>query len=684
MSAFARLSPQTRDAVARTRRRYLPRQRMSTAAWARRYRYLARGETPMRFDFDGQPAIEGILDAFDDPRVRELWVQKSSQFGYTQGVELNILGKRIHLEPSPALVIFPKDDAHERWNREKLVPAIKATPVLAAIIPTDRPSPTNTQDYKAFPGGFVQLVGGNSPANVKSTDAPLVIVSEPDDTSRTVGGVERSQGDTITLGRERLKSFADGKLVVGGTPTVKDLSQIEAGMERTDKRRFFVECPHCGHAQHLRWEQVRWDDDAPIPHPVYGVYRPETAYYQCEACVDGKWSDAQKNAAIRAAAARPDKGWRAMATFNGSAGCYVHELMSVMPGSSFEIMARKYLEANHELKHLGNDAKMRAFRNNQLGLSFERKGNTPEVEQLVERLEQEQPYAEWTVPAGALVVTGFVDVQRGSATDSENPARLELLLRAWGRELESWLVYFGQIPGNPLEPATWDALDKLLATPIRHEGGGILGISRYGVDAGDGMTSDAVLSYVRRARRKGLRAYASKGAKEVHREIFTPPSMTLDVNAADKASKYGLKLFFIGTQRAKDDIAGRLRLKGNGPRRMHWYRDVPVRYFEQLTNEVQVPNRAGKMVWVEKAGKRNEALDCEVGALHGALGLRLSSLTEAQWRGIEAQVLQADLLKSQAQNAAPSRVDGAAAPAAKPGARGPSAPPASPSDVFNL
>lgn len=637
---LARLSPQTRDAIRRSRLRYAPRERLTTAEWAEKYRHLASGAKPGPYRFENQPAIRGILEAYDDPRVRELWSIKPSQFGYTQGVELNIIGRHIHIDPLSILVLFPKDPDGRRFNREKFEPAIRATKELLAIIPVDAYNTGNTWDYKGFPGGFIQVVGTNSPSNVKSTDAPVVIVCEPDDTSTAVGGEERSQGDAITLGRERIKTFTvNGKLVVGGTPTVKGASAMDNGMEKTDKRRFFVECPCCGHEQFFKWDQVKWDKNATISDPVFGTHKPETARYECEACGD-PWSDDRKNKLIAAAANRPDWGWRATAAFRAAAGFYLNELMSVAGGdSTLESLVRKFIEAHHELKQ-GRDGKLRSFYNNQLGEAWQIRRDTPEVTVLRSRA---KTYAEWTVPSGGLLITGFVDVQRGGES---RPPGLAVLLRSWGRDLESWLTYYGFLEGNVLEPQTWRALDALLATPIRHADGGLVGIDHLGVDSGDGMTAEAVYAYCRS--RKNVGVVATKGAKSRDADIFRPASQTIDVNAAGRAAKYGLKPYWIGTQRAKDDIDGRLKLTGTGPGRMHFYADVPFNYYDELTAEQLVPGRGNKLYWTLPTGKHNEALDCEVGALHGAYKLGLRNYTEARWLQLESNIRQADLLREPA------------------------------------
>ena len=77
------------------------------------------------------------------------------------------------------------------------------------------------------------MVASNSPGNVKSTSSVgFAVVEEPDDTSDNVKG----QGDAIGLLEERLKRYPNSKMLVGGTPALKDLSKIERRLKQTDMR----------------------------------------------------------------------------------------------------------------------------------------------------------------------------------------------------------------------------------------------------------------------------------------------------------------------------------------------------------------------------------------------------------------------------------------------------------------
>lgn len=561
--------------------------------------------------------------AIDDPTVRKVVAMKSAQVAWTDGVLLNLIGKTIDIDPTPMIIMFAKQQAAKEFNDEKLIPMAEVTPRVAAKMQIHkRKDRDNRWDFKSFPGGFIKLVGSNSPSSVKSTPAPVVAVEEPDDCNDNV----RDQGDTITLLEERVKTFARSKVIFGGTPTVKGISRIDAAYQASDKRVFMVPCHHCGDSHVLMWENVRWTEDPEFNHEVFGHIRPESARYVCPHC-GGIWTDTEKNRNVKKAQ------WVATAPFYGVAGFYINELYSPFPGSVLQKLTEKFLTAQHLLNQ-GDDTKMRAFRNSSEGLPYEYKSDLPTAEKLSDRAED---YEEFTIPWGGMVLTVGVDVQHD---------RLAIVIRAWGRGMESWLVYWGEIHGQTLieNAGAWLDLDALLTLEFKHASGNMMTIRAASIDSSDGVTTDAVYAYVRK--RLARNYMAIKGASEqgvASKEIFSKPNTSVDSNKVHKPHPSGVRPYIVGTQRAKDlMIDGRLALTGQGPGRMHWYKSVRPDYWEQITSEIKAPHKTikNRKVWQKKSGARNEALDCEVYALHAAMSLKLHLLKPAHWDGMEKQLRQ--------------------------------------------
>ncbi|BCQ53763.1 hypothetical protein BLKGLAD_28250 [Burkholderia gladioli pv. gladioli] len=468
-------------------------------------------------------------DALDDPTVQKIVCMKSAQVAWTDGVLLNYVGRRIDVDPCPMIIMFAKEKSAKKFNLEKFEPMIEVTPRLSAKLPVHAArDKNNLWDHKTFPRGFLKFITSNAPDDVKSTPAPVVAVEEPDDANANV----REQGDSITLLEERNKSYSDSrrKVIFGGTPTVDGFSRIQQAYSGSDQRVYLVPCPDCGEEHELAWENVTWSDDAEVAHEVFGRARPDSARYVCPHC-GSLWDDAARVRAVR-------KGrWVATAPFFGVAGFRLNELVSPFPGSRMAELVKKWLTAEKALL-AGDDTKMRAFVNNSQGRPYKYKSDLPELDELAERA---MPYAAFTVPAGGLLLTLGVDVQHD---------RIALVLRAWGRGEESWLVVWDEIHGNvlhqdenPLEGGVWGALTEMLMSGYRHETGGVLRIRAMSIDSSDGSTSDAVYKYVRAARRAGLNVMAIKGSTDANAEVFSVPKQSVDSTRNNsKAAKYGLSV----------------------------------------------------------------------------------------------------------------------------------------------
>ncbi|RXE48712.1 terminase [Chromohalobacter israelensis] len=630
----AKLKQNAKGWIRKVAERFAPPERIGTMAWANKYRWMSEVETarPGKYSIHVTPALAlpgGPLEAVDDPNIEEVCCQKSAQVAWTSGVVGNTLARWIDLEPSPIIGLFAKDGAAKEYVAEKFEPMVEATPRLRDKIDLRSRKLQQKQQFKRFPGGFLKLVGSNSPASVKSTPSPRGFVEEPDDCNLNLKG----QGDSILLLKERGKTYGRGrkKYLIGGTPTIAGLSSIEAEMELSDKRRCLVPCHHCGEAHELSFDNLICPTDPDQRHAIYGHHRPERAFYACPHC-GGEWSDQEKNANLRRGR------WEATAEFRGIAGYYMNELLSTFPDSRFSRLMEKWLAAEHAADE-GDFSDLIVFTNSSMGLAYEFKGDTPEVDELKERAED---YAEMTVPYGGLLLTAGVDVQHD---------RLAVIIRAWGRGEESWLVYWGELYGNPMDKAdpVWEEADRLLTTGFQHASGMTLRVTAVSMDSSDGQTSDAVYHYVRGRQRHGVMAVKGASLGGDQREIFSRPRISDDTNRKNtKADKFGLRPFIVGTHKAKDLILeARIRLAGTGPGRMHWYRDVRADYWEQLTAEVKAPHPRNprKRVWQKKAGKPNEALDCEVYALHAARSCRTHVMRESEWDRLEQKMTQTSLFE---------------------------------------
>lgn len=592
------------------------------------------------FDMDYVPHLWGIFAAMDDPLIRAVVCMKGAQVAWSTALIIFIL-KNVDVSPCSIIGMFSTETAARLFSDEKLTTTVRETPAVRDKIDTtsSRRSGSRTL-FKKFPGGFLKLVGSNSPVSSKSTPAKIIFVEEPDDSAESVN----SQGDSIALLGERGKRMPGLKEIIGGTPALKGFSRVESAYDASDKRELPVACHECGEKQVLIFENVTWlESDSGPEHEIYGKALPETGKYACEHC-SCTWDDYQRKENIRntvkqaIADGDPMFGWVATKPFSGAAGFgELGELYSCLPGVGVHELVKDYLKALHRQK-MGDENAMIVFINSKKGQPYEHGVSAIEADDLRDKKED---YAELVCPEKGLLVTIGIDVQHD---------RLAIIVRAWGRDNESWLLYWGEISASNTcideHDEVWNDLDSFVFQHIPHVTGGKIRAEAITIDCSDGMSSDAVYKWVRTRAKvyRHVEIMAGKGTSvTTDKEIFTTPSTGIDHNLLKKktkADKHGVLVFIIGVNKGKDWLQGQLKLTVDGIGRFHYYKDVRDDYFDQMVAEVKVPHPSvrNRLIWQQRPGKPCEAWDCENYALHAARAKRVHLLKEHHWQALERRL----------------------------------------------
>lgn len=532
--------------------------------WADEYRFLSKESSaePGRWYTNRAPYQHGLMDAVNDPKVETVVIMSAAQVGKTEIIN-NIVGYYIHQDPSPILLIQPTLQMGEAWSKDRLMPMARDSKVFGDLISTDKKRDGgNTILHKVFPGGHITIAGANSPASLASRPIRIVMMDEVDRYPLSAG----EEGDPVNLARKRTTTFWNRKIVMVSTPTIKGQSRIEAAFESSDKRKYYVPCPQCGHKQTLSWQSVKWPKGC-----------PEEAYYVCS-----------QNGCVITDADKPNmlKGgeWRATAPFSGTAGFHLNELYS--PWVTLAEIACNFMEA----KKLPETLK--TFTNTALAETWDTNNEGEGVEEQLLRKRCENYRDE--LPIGVLFLTCGVDVQDD---------RIEGEIVGWGRDRESWSIEYFVIHGNPALQSVWEDLYRKLTTPIMHRLGITREIAATCIDTG-GHYTDEVYKFCSKYRRS-IRVFAIKGASQMGKHLVSKPTSN---------NRFGVGLHLVGTDTAKELIYSRLKVEQPGPGYCHfpnWYDDE---FFKQLTAEKFVKKYEKgrtKMEW-RKTRKRNEALDCRV------------------------------------------------------------------------
>jgi phage terminase large subunit GpA-like protein len=519
----------------------------------------------------------GIMDAFSDPAVEMVVVMSSAQVGKTEILN-NVIGFHVAQDPSPMLVVQPTLDMAQTWSKDRLAPMLRDTPQLQGLVKDPRARDSgNTTLHKIFPGGHITACGANSPSSLASRPVRIVLCDEVDRYPVSAG----SEGDPVSLARKRASTFWNRRIGLFSTPTNKGNSRIEAAFEESDKRFYFVPCPHCKHEQSLKWASVTWEQD-----------KPDSAQYACEEC-GTLWTDAERVRAIR------QGRWSATAEFKRVAGFHLSGLYS--PWIPVDAAVREFLEAKKQ------PATLRVWVNTYLGETWEEQGEQVDDYAIAARRES---FGE-TLPMEVVLLTAGVDVQDD---------RLEVEIVGWGRDDESWSVDYRTVYGDPSSPTVWRDMDSLLDQQFEREDGSILMVRSTCVDSG-GHHTNSVYNFVRP--REGKRVFAIKGVGGEGKPLVGKPGR----NNIGK-----IKLFPVGVDTAKDVLFSRMRIVEPGPGYMHFPMSRSDEYFRQLTAEKLVTRYHkgfARREWV-KIRPRNEALDVRVYAMAalGILNLNVNAIAD--------------------------------------------------------
>ena len=579
---------------------------LTVTQWADRYRILPKKSSaePGRYRSARTPYAREIMDALSTGSpITEICVMKGTQLGFTE-LGNNWFGYVVDITPGPMMMVFPTLDLAKDHSKQKMQPTINETPRLKEKIREARTRDSgNTIDTKEFPGGIIFLSGSNSGAFFRSKSIRFLFLDDVDGFELDVGG----EGDPAELARKRTDSYGRRKKILEvSTPTVKGISRIERSFYESDQRYYEVPCPHCGTYQRLSWGGDNADFGIKFLRGETG--RIIDVWYQCSACKQ-KIEEYHKTAML-------DRGrWVPTHPEHEKRGYQISSLYSPLGWVSWKQIVEEFLEAKAYKERL------KTWANTRLGEAFEETGEQPEWNILQARCE---PYKMLTVPRRGYILTAGVDVQDN---------RLAVVVRAWGRNEESWLVYWTEMWGDPARQDVWNELDALLARGYDHESGQTLHISSVAIDSGGHHAQD-VYNFTRR---RVPRCFAIKGQSQPGKPVLGKPSL-VDISWCGVKIPNGCQLWPVGSDTAKGIIYSRLKINEPGPGCYHWPVGLDDNYFMQLTAEKLMTKYVKgypRLEWVLPSGKRNEALDCEV--YNYAAAMR-AGLVHIDWDSIEKKV----------------------------------------------
>lgn len=549
---------------------------MTVSQWADEYRQI-----PAEYGADPGKWVSKnyqipIMDAFTSKGVTKVVAMLGAQLGKSE-ILFNLLGRFIHLDPCPMLMVQPTVEDSKDFSKERLTPTVAMTPVLADRIHEQKSrNGDNTILKKLFPGGYLSLVGSNAPSGLAKRSIRVLVCDEVDRFAPSAG----TEGDPVNLAEKRTSNFWNRIIGLFSTPT--DItSRIMREYMLGSQEEWRYQCPNCGEwhwvtIDDMKFEYDEYEKDGQKSYEVHHVW------WVCPDC-GFKYTEAEVKASNQGYVCL-NPGVTSVRSFHVNA--------FTSPWVHWNDIIREYLEAKND------EESMKTFVNTRLAEIYNPDSSIKDIEPLLARRETYKA----ELPDGVLLLTAAVDTQDD---------RLEYEIAGWGRGEERWGIEKGILLGVPdANSNVWSDLDRLLAREFTFSDGRTLKVARTFIDSG-GHYTEEVYQYCQD--RQYLQRFAIRGAHEFGVPLLYKPA---------KATNFpGLLLTLLGVNDGKEYILQRLKnVTAAGPQYMHFpdddERGYDRRYFRGLLAEKLVLEKSrGRVVkkWKNVAPDgRNEPIDLQV------------------------------------------------------------------------
>ncbi|MBU8543986.1 MULTISPECIES: phage terminase large subunit family protein [Roseomonadaceae] len=595
-----------------------PNPRRNVAEWAEAERVVSAesgSPWPGRWSTARVPYLREIMKKLSlSHPARRVTFRKSAQIGGSE-CGVNMLGQIMAETPAPVLVVLPTDGEAADYNRLKLDPTIRETPALRSQVKdqTSRDERGSTSFFKRFPGGYLQLVGANTPKKLEMRTARVILFEEISKYPRNVEG----RGSPIKLALSRTDMYTGREKIFDcSTPHVKGQCEVSSEYELGSKAAFHVPCPHCGFGQELLFANLRFDSEAD---------EPDSAEYFCQSPLCGEAIAPHQKEAMM------------------TAGAWVHErpeLENIHPSYRINILyspvvpwvdvARRYQKARKD-----PTGGLRPFYQQALGEPWDEAFDLPKADILLARGDA------WPVkriPPGVLFLAGGTDVQGN-----------RLVWAVWGfdRNFGQWLIETGELHGDPTQDLVWRQHEALLGRSWRDAWGREVRPRSWGIDSGY-LSGHVYRHVLMQAGRHPFQVMALDGrekwglppiGKESWRPVRSPGQEHIPPEQLPKCPIYP-----VGTWDLKSELASAIRLTERGPGPEGWSpgalrwngQMVDRAWIEELLAERFMEDpKTGKRVWARLAA-RNEAWDLAVYTRAQARAMSMS-LTAEDWDALIAE-----------------------------------------------
>lgn len=576
----------------------------SLSQWMNKHFYKSAETSQGEGAWECWPFQTVIADCMGFDQIIETDLMKASRMGFTK-IETAAVGYFAEEKRRNQAVYLPTDGDMEIYSKQHLDGMFRDVPAMRKIFPDFMSrNKRNTIDSKIMLGCMLHVKGGETPSSYATITVAAIQIDEADLFPNDIKG----EGDPITLAYKRLEGATFPKMNIASSPRRgKAMSHI-ANRCAIAKALFTfqIPCPHCNALHPLTWGGKA---DKKESHGfVWESGKPYTVRHACPVCGTlysqaeylGVWQRGVYKDDETGMTAHPGPVFKDAEGLEIQAPdhvAFVDVWTGYSPQVSWPKIVEEYLAALADYRH-GRPEKMKTFTNTTLAQCWEEDEEKGDAEELTERAKR-STYAMGTVPKGVLVLLQAWDVQGD---------RFEGVTWGIGQGEEMWLVDYVVIRGvNPYLDADWEQIMPYADKRYPCEGGGTLTPELIGVDTG--YATHPAYRFVRLKNKRRWFATKGDGADALP---IKGRSRLQDVRTTSGTTiKSGVTLWRVGTDSAKDTLWGKLKVEAPGPSYVHFPKDTPKGFFEQLVSEVRVRQRNGEYKWMKPTSStRNEALDC--------------------------------------------------------------------------
>lgn len=549
---------------------------------------------PGYFNPGRTPYMDPPTDAAVSFAWRGICVVCGTQMGKTAGL-FNIGGEKIDTDPAPFLWIGPTKSNVQNVIVPQWDQMVDGCESLKSKMARGR----RKSLLKHIAGTTVRFAWSGSATEIASQPAFLVVVDEVDKCENIPG-----HGNVLIQAEARISNYrhSGGILVATSSPTEgsvdttvdertglehwavakpEDLiSEIWRVWQTGTRHEFMVPCPHCHEYFSPRLKYLTgWPEGA---SPSVAKRHAVLVHWKCGVAIEEKhkqWmldngravAPGQRVVAGEVVGDHPETEWYSI---------WISGLLS--PWVSWGDRAYQWIRAvrSHDQETI------RAVINLAFGELFRVRGEAPPWE-TIRKISDDSTYDRGIVPRGGRKLFLTCDVQQD---------HIVYTIRAWGVEMESWLVDHGEIWGDTDEMEVWNRLDELADKPVDDQT-----ITAIAVDSG--FRTEKVYTWCEK--RLGT-AYATKG-KDAPNKLYS--ASDVEVLRSGKKVKRGLKVWTFDHGYFKGWVHDRTRFPQDQPGAWHLHTAVGEDYCRQLVAEQRMRLPSGRATWV-KSGT-NDKLDCE-------------------------------------------------------------------------